>query len=243
MATTTSTENSGLLKYLLPQFEAEHKVKVQVIAVGTGKALELGKNGDVDVVLVHAREAEDQFVAAGFGVNRRDVMYNDFVIVGPSHDPAGLKHEKDLMAALAHIVEKKAKFVSRGDASGTEIMEQKLWRSLGQKPKGSDYLSAGLGMGEVLNMASELQAYTLSDRATFAAYQAKTGLQIVSQGDARLKNPYGIIAVNPKRFPELNTRAATIFIDWMVSEKTKQRIANFTIHGEQVFFTDNKPTP
>jgi tungstate transport system substrate-binding protein len=153
-----------LLKVLLPAFEADSKIKVHVIAVGSGKALELAKNGDVDVAMVHAREAEDQFVAAVHGVNRRDVMFNDFVIIGPEADPAGLKKEKDLLAALKRLVEMKSRFISRGDNSGTDQMEQKYWKQQGDKPRGSAYVSAGLGMVEVLSMAAEMQAYTLSDR-------------------------------------------------------------------------------
>lgn len=236
MSTTTSTENSGLLKFILPAFEAESKVKVQVIAVGTGKALELAKNGDVDVALVHAREAEDQFIAAGHGVNRHDVMYNDFVIVGPEQDPAGVKKETDVMAALKRIVTAKARFISRGDNSGTDAMEQKYWRLLGDKPKAGAYVSAGLGMGEVLTMAAEMQAYTLSDRATYAAYKAKTGLQILLQGDKRMLNPYGIIAVNPQKYPDIHYAAAMKFVSWITSAEGKKKIAEFKANGEQVFF-------
>lgn len=236
MSTTTSTENSGLLKFLLPVFEADSKVKVQVIAVGSGKALELAKNGDVDVALVHARDAEDQFVAAVHGVNRRDVMYNDFVIVGPEQDPAGVKKETDLLAALKRIVASKARFISRGDNSGTDAMEQKYWKQLGDKPKGAAYVSAGLGMGEVLTMAAEMQAYTLSDRATYAAYKAKTGLHIVLQGDKRMLNPYGIIAVNPQKYPDIHYAAAMKLIHWITSEAGKKKIAEFKANGEQVFF-------
>lgn len=236
LSTTTSTENSGLLKAILPAFEAESKLKVQVIAVGTGKALELSKNGDVDVALVHAREAEDQFVAAGHGVNRRDVMFNDFVIVGPESDPAGVKKEKDLMLALKKIVDSKQRFISRGDNSGTEVMEQKYWKLLGDKPKGSTYVSAGLGMGEVLNMSAEMQAYTLSDRATYYAYKAKTGLKILFEGDEKMRNPYGVIAVNPAKYKDLNYKGAMSLIQWLTSDAGRKQIAAFKIHGEQVFF-------
>lgn len=236
LSTTTSTENSGLLKVLLPAFETDTKIKVQVIAVGTGKALELAKNGDVDVALVHARGAEDQFVAAGHGVQRRDVMFNDFVIVGPENDPAGVRKEKDLINALKRIVDSKARFISRGDNSGTDVMEQKYWKQLGDKPKAGAYVSAGLGMGEVLTMTAEMQAYTLSDRATYAAYKAKTGLQIVLEGDKRMLNPYGIIAVNPAKFPEVRFAAAMKLIEWITSEQGKKKIAAFKVNGEQVFF-------
>lgn len=236
LSTTTSTENSGLLKAILPSFEAEAKLKVQVIAVGTGKALELAKNGDVDVALVHAREAEDQFVAAGHGVNRRDVMFNDFVIVGPEQDPAGVKKEKDLLQALKKIILANQRFVSRGDNSGTEAMEQKYWKLIGDKPKGTSYVSAGLGMGEVLNMSAEMQAYTLSDRATFYAYKAKTGLKILFEGDERMRNPYGVIAVNPAKYKDINYKSALRFIDWLTSDQGRKQIAAFKINGEQVFF-------
>ncbi|MBC3872561.1 substrate-binding domain-containing protein [Undibacterium flavidum] len=236
MSTTTSTENSGLLKFLLPAFEVDTKIKVQVIAVGSGKALELAKNGDVDVTLVHARDAEDQFVAAGYGVNRRDVMYNDFVVVGPEQDPAGVKKETDLLAALKRIIASQVRFISRGDNSGTDVMEQKYWKQLGDKPKATAYVSAGLGMGEVLTMAAEMQAYTLSDRATYAAYKAKTGLKIVLQSDKRMLNPYGIIAVNPQKYPDIHYAAAMKLINWITSDAGKKKIAEFRANGEQVFF-------
>ena len=184
LATTTSTENSGLLRVILPQFEAKHHVAVQVIAVGTGKALKLGENGDADVLLVHAPAAELAFMAAGHGVDRRKVMHNDFILVGPAADPAGVHGTTDVTAAFGRIADKKAKFISRGDNSGTDQMEKSYWPLAGVSPSGQAwYLSAGLGMGEVLTMAAELQAYTLTDRGTFAAYRAKGGLQIVVDGD------------------------------------------------------------
>ena len=236
LSTTTSTENSGLLRYLLPPFEAESGVKVQVISVGTGKALELAKNGDVDVTLVHARAAEDQFVAQGFGVERRDVMYNDFIVVGPSSDPAGIKGMKDVHAAFRKIVQAKARFISRGDNSGTDQMEQAYWKTAGVKPTGSAYVSAGLGMSEVLNMAAELQAYTLTDRATYVAYKARTGLAIAVEGDPAMFNPYGIIAVNPARHPGVNVAGAMKLVRWITSEAGQKRIAAFRVDGQQLFF-------
>nr|WP_243656785.1 extracellular solute-binding protein [Paucimonas lemoignei] len=242
MSTTTSTENSGLLAYLLPQFESETGIKVQVIAVGTGKALELAKNGDVDVTLVHARESEDKFVQEGYGVNRRDVMYNDFILVGPKGDPAGVrKAGKDVLKGLQRIVETKSKFISRGDNSGTDLMEQGYWKQLGAKPSGSAYVSAGLGMGEVLNMAAQMQAYTLTDRATYLAYRAKTGLAIVLEGDPKMFNPYGIIAVNPAKHKHAKYRAAMRLIDWMTSPAGQQKIKSFTIDGQQVFYPNAEP--
>jgi tungstate transport system substrate-binding protein len=240
MSTTTSTDNSGLLNYLLPAFEKESGLKVQVIAVGTGKALELAKNGDVDVTLVHARPAEDKFVAAGYGVNRRDVMYNDFIIVGPVSDPAGIKGMKDVLAALKKIVDAKAKFISRGDNSGTDQMEKAYWKEIGIKPAGSAYISAGLGMGEVLTMAAELNAYTLTDRATYVAYRAKTGLAIDVEGDPKMFNPYGIIAVNPARHKDINYKGAMQLIDWITSDAGQKRIADFRIDGQQLFFPSAK---
>lgn len=240
LSTTTSTENSGLLPYLLPEFEAKTNSKVHVISVGTGKALELAKNGDVDVTLVHARAAEDKFVAEGHGVDRRDVMYNDFIIVGPASDPAGIKGSKDVLASMKKIVDSKAKFISRGDNSGTDVMEKAYWKEIGVKPEGSAYVSAGLGMGEVLTMAGELQAYTLSDRATFGAYKAKTGLAIVVQGDKKMFNPYGVIAVNPAKYKDINYKGAKQFIDYLTSPEGQKKIAAYKIDGEQVFFPSAK---
>ena len=241
LSTTTSTDNSGLLRYLLPFFEQQYNASVKVISVGTGKALELAKNGDVDVTLVHARASEDKFVAAGFGVNRRDVMYNDFIVVGPSSDPAAIVGSKDVLQALKKIVERKARFISRGDNSGTDQMEQGYWSQLGVKPVGSAYVSAGLGMGEVLGMAGELQAYTLTDRASFNAWRARTDLIIAVQGDAAMFNPYGIIAVNPARYPDVNSKGANQLIDWITSPAGQQKIAAFRVNGQQVFFPSAKP--
>jgi tungstate transport system substrate-binding protein len=238
MSTTSSTDNSGLLAVLLPAFEAHSGIKVRVIAVGTGKALELAKQGDVDVALVHARAAEDKFVADGFGVNRRDVMHNDFVLVGPDDDPAGIKGSSDLLAALRKLVASNASFVSRGDNSGTEQMEQSYWKLAGAKPSGRHYISAGQGMGEVLAMTGQLGAYTLADRATYAAYRHKTGLSILVQGDPRMFNPYGIIAVNPARHPGVNYKGAMALIDWITSEAGQKTIAGFRIEGQQLFFPD-----
>jgi tungstate transport system substrate-binding protein len=240
LSTTTSTENSGLLQYLLPKFEAKTNAKVNVISVGTGKALELAKNGDVDVTLVHARAAEDKFVAEGHGVNRRDVMYNDFILVGPTGDPAGIRGGKDVLAAFGKIAASKAKFVSRGDNSGTDQMEKAYWKQIGTQPQGAAYISAGLGMGEVLNMAAEMNAYTLTDRATYVAYKARTGLQIAVEGDSRMFNPYGIIAVNPERHKHVNYKGAMQLVEWMTSSDGQQLIASFKAGGEQVFYPSAK---
>ena len=240
MSTTTSTDNSGLLPYLLPAFEARTGIKVNVIAVGTGKALELAKNGDVDVTLVHARPSEDKFVATGDGINRRDVMYNDFIIVGPSSDPASIKASRDVQSALKKIVASKARFISRGDNSGTDQMEKQYWKQLGNQPQGASYISAGLGMGEVLNMAAELNAYTLTDRATYSAYKAKTGLVVAVEGDPNMFNPYGIIAVNPARHPGVNFKGAMQLVDWITSDEGQNLIAGFKVDGQQVFFPSAK---
>jgi tungstate transport system substrate-binding protein len=238
MSTTTSTENSGLLKYLIPAFEAKTGAKVNIIAVGTGKALELGKNGDVDVCLVHARKLEDQFVAEGWGIDRRDVMHNDFIVVGPASDPAHVNGMNDALAAFRKIAAANVKFISRGDNSGTDVMEKAYWKDVGVKPQGRNYVSAGLGMGEVLNMAAEMNAYTLTDRATYGAYKAKTGLAILVQGDKRMFNPYGIIAVNPARHQGVNYKGATMLINWITSPEGQAKIASFKPDGEQLFFPD-----
>jgi tungstate transport system substrate-binding protein len=244
LSTTTSTENSGLLTYLLPSFEQKTGIKVNVISVGTGKALELGKNGDVDVTLVHARELEDKFVADGWGIDRRDVMYNDFIVAGPTADPAGVKGGHDVIAAFRKIASGNARFISRGDNSGTDFMEKKYWQEAGTKPAGANYVSAGLGMGEVLNMAAEMNAYTLTDRATYGAYKAKTGLAVLVEGDKRMFNPYGIIAVNPERHKSanrgINYAGAKQLIDWITSAEGQAKIAAFKPEGEQLFFPSAK---
>jgi tungstate transport system substrate-binding protein len=240
LATTTSTENSGLLTFLLPKFEAKYGGKVRVVAVGTGAALKLGENGDADVLLVHARALEDKFMAAGFGSVRRDVMYNDFIIVGPRSDPARVRGSKDVLAAMKKISASGAKFISRGDESGTHQMEKGYWKSAGVDSKGSWYLSAGQGMGQVLTMAAQLEGYTLTDRATYAAYKDKTGLETLVAGDPRMFNPYGVIAVNPKRYPTLNNQGAMAFVNWLTSAEGQNAIAGFRINGVQMFFPTAK---
>lgn len=238
MSTTTSTDNSGLLRAILPVFEKKYGIRIQVIPVGTGKALKLAENGDVDVTLVHARPAEDAFVAAGHGVNRRDVMHNDFVIVGPADDPAGIRGMSDAVAAMRKLQHSGARFVSRGDDSGTHKMELSYWKAAGVEPGGRAYLSAGQGMGEVLTMSGSLRAYTLTDRATYAAYRSRTELEIMVEGDKRLYNPYGIIAVNPKKYPGVNYRGAMTLIEWITSAEGQKRIADFKVDGQQLFFPD-----
>lgn len=236
LATTTSTDNSGLLRDILPKFEAASGLKVQVISVGTGKAMKLGENGDVDVLLVHSRPDEDRFVAQGFGVNRRDVMYNDFIVAGPKADPAGVRGMKDVIAAFRRIVETGATFVSRGDDSGTDKMEKAYWKDVGRRPEHRQYLAAGQGMGEVLTMAGNLGAYTLSDRATYGAYRARVGLEILVEGDRKMFNPYGVIAVNPARYPDVNYKGAMQFVDWITGPEGRRAIAGFKVNGEQLFF-------
>ncbi len=235
LATTTSTQNSGLLGDILPTFEKESGMTVKVIAVGTGKALQLGANGDVDVVLVHARPAEDAFVGADHGVNRRDVMYNDFVLVGPASDPAGIKGMQDVTRAFAAIASHHAPFVSRGDDSGTNKKEIAIWKDTGITPAGDWYRSAGQGMGKVLQMAAEMNAYTLTDRGTWLAYQSKLPLEILMQGDKRMFNPYGVIAVNPQKYPDVNYMGAMQFIAWLTSVEGQHKIRDYRIHGKQLF--------
>lgn len=238
MATTTSTEASGLLAVILPQFEARYGGKVRVVAVGSGATMKIGESGDADVLLVHARALEDKFMAAGFGSLRRDVMYNDFVIVGPARDPSGLRGGKDVISAFKKMAADSARFVSRGDESGTHEMEKNYWKNAAVDPKGAWYVSAGQGMGPVLTMAGELGAYALTDRATYAAYRDRTGLQIVVQGDKRMFNPYGVIVVNPQRYPKLNHAGAMAFAGWITSPTGQAAVAAFKINGVQMFFPD-----
>jgi tungstate transport system substrate-binding protein len=240
MATTTSTDNSGLLQYLLPKYEEKCHCKVRYTAVGTGNAMQLGENGDVDMIMVHARSLEDKFVAAGHGVNRRDLMYNDFVIVGPHSDPAHIHGMKDLDAALKKIKESGAPFISRGDNSGTHVKELELWKDAAVDPKGPNYLSIGQGMGQTLTVTSEKQGYTLTDRATYATYKDKTGLEIMVEGVKNLLNPYGVIAVNPKKYPQINYQGALAFIDWLTSPEGQKTIASYKPKGTQLFFPDYK---
>ncbi len=235
LATTTSTENSGLLAELLPAFEAHCGCKVDVIAVGTGQALKLGSGGDVDVVMVHAPELELEFVAEGHGVDRRTFMQNDFVIVGPSDDPAGLRQAKDVASALATLVEQGGTFISRGDQSGTHHRELGLWELAGLEPGGDRYLDAGQGMGAVLTMAGDKRAYTLTDRSTYLAYQRDVGLEVLVEGEPPLLNPYSVIAVNPETFPWVERELAGQLIDWLCSAEGQQAIGQFRVSDTQLF--------
>lgn len=240
LATTTSTENSGLLKYLLPKFEKETGYKVHTIAVGTGKALRMGRDGDVDVLLVHALKAEKKFIKEGHGDARRPVMYNDFVIVGPKNDPATLSSAKTANEALSKIAFVKSPFVSRGDDSGTHKKELGLWKSahINIKDAAAWYREAGQGMGKVLQMAGEMNAYTMTDRGTWLAYEKKSPLKIAFEGDSVLFNPYGIISISAKKYPDLNSKGAKSLMQWITSEKGQHLIGKFKVSGK-ILFTPN----
>ena len=240
MATTTSTQDSGLMDEILPKFEEAYEIKVEVIAVGTGEALKLGESGDVDLVLVHARSKEDEFVANGFGVNRQDVMYNDFVLLGPVDDPANITTLDDAAKALQQIAEVEALFVSRGDESGTHLREMGLWSEVGiVEPEGDWYQSVGQGMGSALTIAEQQQAYIISDRGTYLKRMSEgLDLVVLLEGDARLLNPYGIIAVNPELHEGIEAEAADQFIQWITSSETQTMIDAYRINGEQLFFSN-----
>ena len=235
LATTTSTENSGLLRYLLPVFERQTRYRVHVIAVGTGKALRMGREGDVDLVLVHAPQAEQAFVRAGYGVDRQGVMYNDFVIAGPATDPAAVGNTQSASAALAQIAATESPFVSRGDDSGTHKKELALWKQAGIEPADSWYREAGQGMGKVLQIAGEMDAYTLTDRGTWLAYREKSPLRLLAEGDPQLFNPYGIIAVNPARYPDINYGGAKALIQWITAPEGQRLIGDFRIVDNRLF--------
>lgn len=242
LATTTSTADSGLLDYLLLGFEQQFGVTIEVVAVGTGQALKLGEDGNADVLLVHARALEDAFMQAGHGVRREDVMYNDFVIVGPADDPAGIKGGIDAVAAFAQIMQAEAPFVSRGDDSGTHNKEKAIWKAGKIEPSGDWYISAGQGMGAVLTLAHEQLAYTLSDRATYLA-RSQEGFELVVlvEGDAVLFNPYGVIAVNPDKNSEIQGELANQFIDWIISVPVQEQIEQFGVEefGQSLFTPDS----
>ncbi|WGR93680.1 extracellular solute-binding protein [Bradyrhizobium sp. ISRA443] len=239
VASTTSTEQSGLFGYLLPQFSTVEGIGVKIVAVGTGQALDIGRRGDADVVFVHDRPAEDKFMAEGQGVKRFDVMYNDFVIVGPKGDPARIAGEKDVVEALRKIADARALFVSRGDHSGTHEAELRLWKEAGIEPmtgRGSSYRELGQGMGPALNMASSSNAYLLSDRGTWLSFKNRGDLAILTEGDKRLFNQYGVMLVNPTKHPNVKVKDGQAFIDWLLSAKGQETIANYKVDGEQLFF-------
>ncbi len=250
LATTTSTEDSGLLEAILPAFEAQYNARVDVVAVGSGQALELGRQGDADVVLVHSRAAEDQFMADGFGTGRYDVMHNDFVIIGPREDPAGVASASSAQEAFARIAQAQATFVSRGDDSGTHAKELSIWKAtdLEPSPDSGWYRSVGQGMGETLQMAQEALGYTLSDRGTYLSMSSTlSGLTILFGGesiaenpDSKLLNPYGVIPVNPEKVPGVNNRLAELFAAWLTSPETQKAIGEFGLQafGQPLFYPD-----
>ena len=245
VASTTSTEHSDLFAYLLPIFEAKTGIGVRVVALGTGQALDVARRGDADVVFVHDEVAEKKFVAEGHGVDRREVMYNDFVLIGPKTDPADVAGAKDVETAFAAIAAAKAPFVSRGDRSGTHAAELRTWEAAGidiDARKNDWYRGTGSGMGAALNTAAAMDAYLLSDRGTWLAFQNRRNLAILVEGDERLFNQYGVMLVNPARHPQVKREDAQSFIDWIVSEQGQAAIADFRIDGKQAFFPNAGPT-
>jgi tungstate transport system substrate-binding protein len=243
MASTTSTEQSGLFPHLLPAFKAATGIDVRVVAVGTGQALDMGRRGDADLLFVHDKTAEEKFVAEGFGLKRTDVMYNDFVLIGPAADPAGVKG-KDIVAALAKLGASSASFISRGDKSGTHAAELRYWKTAGvDTPVGkvTGYKECGCGMGPALNIASSSDAYVLADRGTWLSFKNRANLAVLVEGDTRLFNQYGVIVVNPAKHPHTKTALAQAFADWIVSAPGQATIASYKIGGEQLFFANAKP--
>jgi len=239
VASTTSTQDSGLFGHLLPIFTAKTGIEVKVIAQGTGQALDTARRGDADLVFVHAKAAEEQFLAEGFGVKRYPVMYNDFVLIGPKSDPAHIKGAKDIVAALKTIKEKAATFVSRGDRSGTHIAELNLWKAAAidiAADKGPWYRDIGQGMGAALNTASAMDAYVLSDRGTWLSFKNRGDLDIAVEGDHRLFNQYGVMLVNSQKHPHVKKEWGQAFVDWLISPEGQKAIADFKIEGRQLFF-------
>jgi len=241
VASTTSTQDSGLFEYLLPIFKQKTGITVKVVAQGTGQALDTGRRGDADVVFVHAKSAEEKFLAEGQGVKRYPVMYNDFVLIGPKSDPAHVKGMKDVAKAFRTIKDKQASFISRGDRSGTNIAELKLWKDAGidiEKAKGPWYKAIGQGMGAALNTAGAGNAYVLSDRGTWIHFKNKGDLEIVVEGDKRMFNQYGVMLVNPAKHPNVKKELGQQFIDWLVSPEGQKVIAGYKINGQQLFYPD-----
>ena len=244
MASTTSTEQSGLFKHLLPAFTARTGIQVRVVAQGTGQALKSGINGDVDLLFVHDTEREEKFVADGFGLARRDVMFNDFVLIGPQADPARIAGGKDVATALAAVARSAAPFASRGDKSGTHAAELRFWKQAGVDPKagpGNWYRETGSGMGPTLNVAAQMSAYTISDRGTWLNFRNRADLAILVQGDKRLFNQYGVIVINPAKHPHVKKDLAQQFADWIVSREGQETIASYKIGGQPLFFPNAKP--
>jgi len=241
LATTTSTYDSGLLDFILPDFQEQYGVTVDVVAVGTGQALAMGEAGDADVLLVHARAREEAFVEAGHGSARYDVMYNDFVVVGPAEDPAGVQGMESVAEAFTTIAGSEATFVSRGDDSGTHTKEKAIWEEAGLTPEGDWYQAVGQGMGAVLTLSDEQQAYTLSDRATYLARQAEgLTLEVLVEGDPVLFNPYGVIPVDPETHPGVNSELAGQFVEWLTGVETQEMIGSYERNGAQLFYPDSE---
>ncbi len=241
---TTSTQNSGLFDHILPKFIEKTGIEVRMVAVGTGQALKNARNGDADVVLVHSKPDEEKFVAEGWGVKRHDVMYNDFVIVGPKADPAGVAGLKDADQALEKIAEAKAPFASRGDNSGTHKAELRLWAKTGVDPgesSGDWYLETGSGMGATLNTAVGKRAYTLTDRGTWLSFANKDDFEVLVEGDPKLFNQYGVILVNPEKHPRVKAEKGQAFVDWLTSSEGQKAIASYKIDGQQLFFPNARP--
>ena len=239
VASTTSTQDSGLFDYILPLFEEKTGIDVKVVAQGTGQALDTARRGDADVVFVHAKAQEEKFIEEGFGVKRFDVMYNDFVLIGPKNDPAGISGSTDIAAALTAIETKEAPFVSRGDKSGTHSAELRLWKAAGvdiEAAKGPWYKEIGQGMGAALNTASAMNAYVLSDRGTWLSFKNRGELDVVVEGDKRLFNQYGVMLVNPEKHPSVKAEAGQRFIDWLISPGGQAAIGEYKIDGQQLFF-------
>ena len=239
MASTTSTEQSGLFGHLLPAFKAASGLDVKVVALGTGQALDMGRRGDADVLFVHDPVAEEKLVADGFGLQRWPVMYNDFVLIGPGNDPAQVRG-KDIAQALQKVAQSQAAFVSRGDKSGTHAAELRYWAMAGTSQMGAGYKACGCGMGPALNMAASMGAYVLADRGTWLSFKNRADLAVLVQGDERLFNPYGVIAVNPAKHPHVKVKEAQRFIDWVTSPAGQANIAAYKIGGEQLFFPSAK---
>lgn len=239
VASTTSTDQSGLFGFILPRFEAKTGIKVKVVALGTGQALDTARRGDADVVLVHDRPAEDKFVAEGWGVERRDVMYNDFILVGPKADAAKVKDTKDVVEAFRRMAAGTTPFISRSDKSGTHSAELRFWKDAGIDPKAwAAYKEAGAGMGPTLNMSAAMGGYTLADRGTWLSFKNRQDIEIVLAGDKRLFNPYGVMLVNPAKYPHVKKEAGMQFISWITSPEGQETIAAYKINGEQLFFPD-----
>jgi tungstate transport system substrate-binding protein len=244
ISSTTSTEQSGLFGHILPLFREQTGITARVVALGTGQALDVGRRGDADVVFVHDRAAEERFVAEGFATRRQHVMFNDFVIIGPAHDPARIAGSRDAVAALRRIAEARAPFVSRGDRSGTHAAELRLWQQAGVEPAGNWYRAVGQGMGPALNTAAAQNAYILADRGTWLSFRNRQELRVLTEGDQRLFNQYGVMLVNPARHSHVKARDGQAFVDWIVSPAGQAAIAGYRINGEQLFFPNaTQPEP